>query len=128
MTAQVSVCYTIPSMMSQFAAAREKTPGLKLGGLICNVGSEIGKHMQWCGQTVARLEKDGWAVRGFGDGCRAQHADVRTEAQAITRLLAIGIDPKTVYVSSTWDDWTEAENNVIQQVPVEEDELALQPA
>lgn len=96
-------------MPHHFERARATTPNLKLGSVICNVGNELNRHIQACGQIVARLEKDGWSTRLWGDGCHAQHPDVTAEDQAVLRLKAIGIDPKTVIVSSTWDDWHPAD-------------------
>lgn len=113
----------IPSMPHYLERARGTTP--KVGSMICNVGNEHNKHMQLCGQIVARLEKDGWTVRVWGDGCHAQHPDVTAEAEAVLRLKAIGIDPKTVIVSSTWDDW-HPELTVPEYV--EEEAGELQPA
>lgn len=120
-TAQVSVPFMIPAIASHFVRVRGQFPAMKLGGLVCSVGNELNKHFQLCGQIVARLEKDGWTVVGYADGCKAQHPDVTTMAQADLRLKAIGIDPSKVFVSTNWDVWHEDEP-VLSLDPLEVEE------
>jgi hypothetical protein len=103
--AQIYVPFMIPSMAHYFAIVREQFPAMKMGGTVCSVGNELNKHFQACGQIVARLEKDGWKVIGYADGCNAQHPDVTTTEQADLRLKAVGINPSHVFISSTWDNW-----------------------
>ncbi len=105
MTAQVFIPFLIPSISEYIEQVTAKTPKLKLGGVICAVGAELNKHFSMCGEFVARLEKDGWTIRCWADGCNAQHGDVFTEDQAILRLKAIGINPNHLTVSTTWDVW-----------------------
>jgi hypothetical protein len=115
MSMQVSVPFMIPTIADHFHSVWKENPEMKMGATVCCVGNELHKHFQLCGQIVARLERDGWTIHGYVDGCRAQHEDVITEPQAILRLKAIGIDPKDVIVSSTWDNWFEEDTVLAEQ-------------
>lgn len=113
MAIQVSVPFMIPEISNHFIHTQIANPTMKMGGIISNVGSALNKRIQLCGQIVAQLERDGWKVQGFANGCWAQHSDIATEDQAELRLKSIGIDPKNVIISSTWDDWFAHNNPVL---------------
>ena len=105
MAVQISVPYMVPTLSTYFQVAKGPRAKWRLGPLLCQVGSDLSDHFQRCGQTVAKLERDGWRLNGYCNACEAQHQDVRTEEQAVTRLRAAGIDPATVIVFMHWDDW-----------------------
>jgi hypothetical protein len=113
-TAQLSVPLTIPSIVGHFASVMKEMSGIKNGPLLRNVGHALDNHFLLCADVVEKLEKDGWTVNGYGHAFFAQHPDVKSEDQATHRVMAIGIDPKNVIVSSTWDDWFAAEEKVEQ--------------
>lgn len=109
MTIQINVPFMIPPMSHYFQNIRKEYPNMKMGATLCSVGNELNKHLQVCGNIIARLEKDGWTIRCYADACQAQHQDVTNEEQLNIRLKAIGVDIKNIIVSNTWDDWFDKE-------------------
>lgn len=116
MAIQVIVPLTIPSISHYFQNIRTEYPTMKMGATICSVGNELNKHLQLCGNIVARLEKDGWTIRGYADGCQAQHPDITNEDQVNLRLKSIGVDVAKVIITNTWDDWFDEDEVVPSQI------------
>ncbi len=103
MATRISVPFVFPKIPYYFINANCHPKNI--GEMVCKVGYELNERFKLCGRIINALEKDGWTVRAFADSCLAQHPDVFDEAQANLRLNSIGVDPSSVIISNTWDDW-----------------------
>jgi len=103
MAAQVSIPLT--SISDHFCAATQELPGGQIGSLLRQVGFLVDKHFLLCADIADTLKKDGWQLRCQSNNVICQHPDIKTPEQALFRIKAIGLDPKNVIVSSTWDNW-----------------------
>jgi len=108
-TAQVVVPLMYPGMAEHFQAVHREFPGIKIGPLLRNVGHQLDQHLCLCADIVEALVRDGWKVQTYCHAAIAQHSDIKEESEAEFRLKAIGIDPKHVRITSTWDEWPDPE-------------------
>lgn len=104
-TAQVSVNYTnkIPEIAQAVLHAH---PQIGEAQLLREIGRHMDEWLLGAADVVAKLVKDGWRIKTFSHTTFAQHSITRTEEQVAIRLAAIGIDPASVIISTTWDIWS----------------------